>query len=324
MSTPSKYNFGTNNQYENLSIDRNINIGKVINIKDPLDLGRIQVRVLGLVEFGGDNGISDIELPWVTPMMPKILHIKPKKGESVFIVSTGTNELSRKNRLYFGPIIGQPDTINFTNPTDSPIPGLNFGAQASKPNSKQIPDLKGIYPNDDDIALQGRNNTDIILKNNELLLRANKHISNTPSKNNVFNIKFNKTTPTYIQLKGDVNISKPNEPEKLVSIANIVSSKINLLTHENGSPRFNLSNQDNLISDEEMIKILEEAHPLAFGDILLQYLKLMKDALLNHVHNGHGNPATDLTITNLQSINTFKSKAETLEKLMLSKNIRIN
>jgi hypothetical protein len=51
--------------------------------------------------------------------------------------------------------------------------------------------------------------------------------------------------------------------------------KINL-THENGSPRFNLTNQDNLISDSELDKMLSEAHQLPFGDVLLEYLRLLK------------------------------------------------
>jgi hypothetical protein len=98
-----------------------------------------------------------------------------------------------------------------------------------------------------------------------------------------------------------------------------------LITHENGSPRFNVTNQDNLISDDELSRILSEAHQVPFGDILLEYLILMKEALFYHVHNGNGNQATDLTISgNKQSLATFKAKADELEKSMLSKNIRIN
>ena len=75
----------------------------------------------------------------------------------------------------------------------------------------------------------------------------------------------------------------------------------------------------------EMTRILTEAHQLPFGDVLLEYLKLMKDALFSHVHNGSGNPPTDLTISgNKQALAAFKSKADSLEKAMLSRNVRIN
>jgi hypothetical protein len=68
-------------------------------------------------------------------------------------------------------------------------------------------------------------------------------------------------------------------------------------------------------------KILSEAHQLPFGDVLLlEYLRLLKDALYGHVHNGSGNPATDLTADgNKQALAIFKSKADELEKQMLSK-----
>jgi hypothetical protein len=104
-----------------------------------------------------------------------------------------------------------------------------------------------------------------------------------------------------------------------------VANKINLLTHKDGNPRFDLTNQDNLISDDVLEEILQEAHQLPFGDVLLEYLILLKEALLYHVHNGSGNPATDLTTSgNKQAIAAFKAKADELEKAMLSKNIRIN
>jgi len=86
-----------------------------------------------------------------------------------------------------------------------------------------------------------------------------------------------------------------------------------------------VTNQDNLISDVELNNILTKAHQLPFGDVLLEYLILMKEALFYHVHNGNGNQATDLTISgNKQALAAFKTKADELEKSMLSKNIRIN
>jgi len=72
-------------------------------------------------------------------------------------------------------------------------------------------------------------------------------------------------------------------------------------------------------------KILSEAHQLVFGDILLEYLRLLKDAFYSHVHNGNGNPPTDLTTSgNKLALALFKKNADDLEKSMLSKNIRIN
>jgi hypothetical protein len=47
--------------------------------------------------------------------------------------------------------------------------------------------------------------------------------------------------------------------------------------------------------------------------VLLEYLKLLKEALFSHVHNGNGNTATDLTSSG-NALTEFKAKAEKLEK----------
>ena len=168
----------------------------------------------------------------------------------------------------------------------------------------------------------------MIHKNNEILIRAGKFISSTPSTTNPYPFKFNKTTQGYIQIKGSVNLGGSSSQKG--SVTNVISNKINLLTHEGGSPRYNITNQNNLISDEELGKILSSeteggAHRLPFGDVLLEYLRLLKNALYYHVHNGNGNSATDLTTSgNIQALAAFKAKADDLEKAMLSNNVRIN
>ena len=76
------------------------------------------------------------------------------------------------------------------------------------------------------------------------------------------------------------------------------------------------------INDDKLEEILTDAHPLVFGDTLVAYLKLIRTALLNHVHNGSGNIACDITPS--IAVKDFSDKAEKLENAMLSKNIRIN
>ena len=114
-----------------------------------------------------------------------------------------------------------------------------------------------------------------------------------------------------------------------VSVTNIVSDKINLLTYKDGAPAFNnltkvVDRNPTYIDNEELQNILNEAHPLVFGDTLVSYLQLFKSALVNHVHNGNGNKPTDRTDTGTLPLKEFLDQAEQLEKDMLSKNIRIN
>ena len=289
-------------------------------------LGRIKVRIKGSMTTGGDDSILDENLPWCFPLMPKHFSVQPKVGE-VVLLFVFSKQQQHVDRLYIGPIISQLPKLNEDPFLYSALNGFSFGVESPLVNPAQIPDLNGVFANPEDVVVQGRYNTDIIQKKNEVLIRAGKFVPENPTSNNPYPFKFNSSSQAYIQLKNNiVTTPKTNQqPERRGSITNIVANKINLLTHADGSPRFDLTNPDNLISDEEMTRILTEAHQLPFGDVLLEYLKLMKDALFSHVHNGSGNPPTDLTISgNKQALAAFKSKADSLEKAMLSRNVRIN
>lgn len=314
---------GRESSLDKVTTQNYIRIGQVISINDLSGVGRIKVRIQGSKVNGGDDGVDNNDLPWCHPLLPKHLQITPKVNEAVFVFIL--NDKSKNiDRLYMGPIISQEQNLSQDPFFFSALAGFSFSPTQPQQNVKNIPQIRGVFPNKQDITIQGRNNTDIIQKNNEIVIRAGKFQPNTQVGNNPFSFEFNSKTQAYIQLKNNITI--PNEENG--TVANIVANKINLITHKNGSPRFNVLNQtDNvdLISDEELNNILTTAHQVPFGDVLLEYLKLLKEALFAHVHNGSGNPPTDLTISgNKQSLAIFKSKADELERNMLSKNIRIN
>jgi len=323
--------------------------GVVVSIKDSKGLGRIKVAIKGAPSVGGDDGWNKVanktynqqvaDLPDCFPLLPKQLSAIPKVGEVVWVFVLGEDR-QLADRLYMGPVISQLDKLNIDSFYDgtSPLTSFTFGGkEPRKPVLSDettdiiIPDLIGVFPKADEVSIQGRFNTDITQKHNEVVIRAGKFEETTT---NEFKIKFNFKTQGFIQIKNDVSypvqksvggVSIPEEEKsEKGSVINIVSNKINLLTHKDGSPTLTLNNQ-NLINDEELRKMLGEAHQLPFGDILLEYLKLLKDAIFSHVHNGNGNPATDLaTSGNIQAIGALRAKAQDLESRMLSKNIRIN
>lgn len=303
-----------------------VQLGEVVSVDDPNYLGRIKIRIKGTTSRGGDDGISDKDLPWSFPLLPKFLSTQPKVKEAVFVFIFNKNK-EHDDRMFIGPIISQPQQLALDPFYITALRGFSFGNQTPNVSIETIPELDGVFPKQDDISIQGRFNTDITQKNNEVVIRAGKFEASKPTNTNPFSFKFNTKTQAYIQIKNDVVISPETENEtvKKGTITNIVANKINLLTHNGGSPIFNLTDQQNLISDEVQAQILAEAHQLPFGDILLEYLKLLKEALFYHVHNGNGNSATDLTSSgNKQAVAAFKAKADDLEKAMLSKNIRIN
>lgn len=300
-----------------------IKLGLVISVIDPNYLGRIKIRIKGPRNMGGDDGVSDNDLPWAQPLVSKFLSIQPKIGEAVYVFIFSL-EKQHVDRMFVGPIISQPQLLDFDPYYNTALGGFSFGNQEPNVSVATIPQLDGVFPDSKDISIQGRYNTDITQKRNEIIIRAGKFVS-IEDKKSSFKIKFNASTQAYIQVKNDVVIKSKldNQPQEKGTITNIVANKINLLTHKDGHPRFDLTNQKNLISDEEMAKILETAHQMVFGDILIQYLILLKEAVLNHVHNGNGNKATDLTSGKL-AVAEFVKKASDLENQMLSVNIRIN
>jgi hypothetical protein len=309
LNSSSKSYRENGNLYASANITQNIKYGVVKALENEggslvnKGLGRIKVFLKGSIVTGGDDGTPDEDLPWCFPMLPKHLSVQPKIGE-VVLVMVFNNNRQHADRLYIGPIISQLPLLNKDPYEFSALAGFTFGPAEPNVNPSQITELNGVFPNPSDVSIQGRYNTDITQKNNEVIIRAGKF----ETVNDVITVQSSDKTQ---QKKG--------------TITNIVSNKINLLTHIDGSPRFNLTNQDNLISDEEQDLINQTAHQLPFGDVLLEYLILLKDALFLHVHNGNGNPATDLTVSgNKQALAAFKSKANQLEQSMLSKNIRIN
>lgn len=322
----NKTTTGRKNIHEQIDLFKHTQLGEVVSVEDPNFLGRIKVRIKGPRAKGGDDGISDKDLAWCFPLLPKFFGGGVKVKEAVFIF-TFDKTRQHADRLFLGPIISQPQQLNFDPFYMTAMAGFSFGSESPNVSVATIPQILGVFPNPDDVSVQGRYNTDITQKRNEIVLRAGKFESSTPDKVNPFPFKFNSKTQGYIQIKNDVVIvpKKDNQEQQRGTVTNVVSSKINLLTHREGSPRFDLTNQNNLISDEELAIILENAHQLPYGDIVLQYFRLMKDALLYHVHNGNGSAATDLTASgNKQALAEFKAKADDLEKQMLSKNIRIN
>ena len=277
----------------------------------------------GSVENNAYSNKDLIFLPNSFPLIPKHINFIPKKGEMVLVMLQGINDMY-DDRFYIGPITSSLTKLNY-DPKITALSNFSIGITDATEEIDRIPLAKGVYEDPQNVTINGRGNTDIIQRNEEILLRCGKFVSNNP-------LQFNSVNPGFIQIKSDFNISIENSEEtKKVTVTNIVSEKINLLTY-NGSPSLTSNkgltsvkkgtNIAEYINDDKLEEILTDAHPLVFGDTLVAYLKLIRTALLNHVHNGSGHIACDITPS--IALKDFSDKAEKLENAMLSKNIRIN
>ena len=102
----------------------------------------------------------------MNPFLPLHLNIIPRIGEGAKVITYDTVKDSQ-NKEYVGPIISQFGEIKGDNFSNAQIK-TSFGSQVIAqpdyaPNGLPICDGKGSFPNPEDVALVGRDNTDIIL-----------------------------------------------------------------------------------------------------------------------------------------------------------------
>ena len=316
---------------------KSMHIGIVKSIRDADGYGRIDVEILGTPSIGGDKGKSEY-VP-AMPLLPKHLSVIPKVGESVLIFIF--NKETHSTRFYIGPIISGLNNLEYDEgeisaqrifpwsqgKKDRPVTSV-------KTNDNVIPALTGIFPEPEDISIQGRYNTDITQKRNEVVIRAGKFKSTSPDKNNPYPFSFNFASQGFIQIKNNFNFSTDKNKQALGTVTNVVSNKINLLTY-GGTPNITL-NQESLLNDDQIKNLMGassdsqqnkelQAHALPFGDVLLEYLNILKDAITNHVHRSHGQKGEDLSSDGDKGVmRVLESKLKEIESRMLSKNIRIN
>lgn len=244
---------------------RNIYYGEVMSVEDLTDGGRIKVKILGL-----DNKITSVDdLPYCYPLIPKHFHIYPQIGEMVRIFIEDV-KYPQRGRFWMGSIISQPQKIGFDS-VYTALSTTNMGMVNPEKSPSSYPDAAGVFPEKTDIALIGRNNTDVILRDNQLELRAGKHENDDILKLNTLNPAT--ITLTY-EVKKDSDVNN-----EYYSNTIIASDKIALISHD-GTPQFKAAR----LKDSDRERIYKEGHPIARGDIIVQIMEIFRKALLGHIH----------------------------------------
>jgi len=268
---------------------RNIYYGEVVSIDDQYDGGRIKVRIADL-----DNKTIDNNLPYAYPAIPKFMHIYPQVGEIVRVLIEDVR-YPQRGRHWIGSVISQLHKIG----RDGYLTALsttNVGLSTPDKAPSTYPDAAGVFPSINDIGLIGRDNTDILLKERQVMIRAGKH--------EVGNIlSLNKKNPATIQL----DINKTGDRSSIIQLAD----KIALISHE-GNPKLPTINYD----EETITKLFNEAHPLGRGDVIVQALELLRKAIIQHIHAYSGMPVDKSgVIIDLEKVDFTQ---------ILQNNIRIN
>jgi len=86
---------------------------------------------------------------------------------------------------------------------------------------------------------------------------------------------------------------------KTNSVINVVANKINLISHD-GEHDFNLTDPKSLVTNEEQEVINTQAHPIVYGDKLLEFLVILQNYVKSHKHPHHNlRPDPSTIVTNV-------------------------
>jgi hypothetical protein len=184
---------------DNFQDGQQIFFGICIDNEDPDMLGRVRVepRIQNIAAadktfngFDENSKTPEKNGPWsdkdpfiYLPLLPYFINQVPKKGESVMLFYYNTNSKTSRNKFYMLGTFSSPTTINYENYSSSQT-RLDAGQINSTKNLPPIKNNDGTYKEESskgvfvepvDISLNGRDTADLIIKKDEVLLRAGKH-----------------------------------------------------------------------------------------------------------------------------------------------------
>lgn len=287
----------------------NIKACEVISVDDSFESGRIKVKL-----YPEDSRRDMEDIPYAYNLLPKMFTVLPKVGETVLVLLTTSGD-GFSNRYYIGPVISQIPKMEYDGHFSGSL--SNFPDSLVKPKVAHtlITEAKGAFGDKEDVTIYGRKGTDIILKENDIRVRAGARLDS----NNKIGKEFNRLNPAYLKLKYSdtptIVTAKNGEEIKYSSTATLVADQISLIAN-NANNYFNTTDNVDLISDDEMKKIIETAHVLPYGDVLVEFLKYFLRMFKEHAHPYPGMP-TILPSGNEGFFNYDLDK-------ILSKNVRIN
>lgn len=283
-------------------VDENFYLGEVVSIDDDTDAMRIKVKINGQ---NLDNKLSNDELPWCSPFLPKFLSVMPRVGETVKVILYDRKN-PYKNREWLGPIISQPHKMNFDPHFFSSRSGTDFQVVPLEQAISKNPDVINrpnwqLFPKTD-VSIFGRDNSDLIIRDSEVLLRAGKYYPTTNKNIKPADFKINTKNPGYISVKfykkNNTNLSNSEQRKQGnelglnedTSVTNIVSDKINLITHK-GSNAKGVGKTESIIDTVEINNSNEKKlHPLIYGDVMWEFMSILKEYVQSHVHPYNGLP----------------------------------
>jgi len=188
-----------NNINMGYEMTRNFYFGECLDNKDPLMLGRVRARLFDenfeqrkkAANDFDENGTCTTNGPWsdkdpfiFLPFLPYFINQVPKVKEQCVLFYFDRNRRSGKNKFYMMGPFSSPMTTKYEDYRSSQT-NLDSGTQNARTSLPNIKDCDGAYFDSEktgvftepvDITLNGRDSSDIIVKERDILLRSGKHL----------------------------------------------------------------------------------------------------------------------------------------------------
>jgi hypothetical protein len=305
----------------------------VREVSDNAGYNRIKAEIVNLsnegrIYAGKDKDASLEQMPICIPLLPEFMHVRPQIGETVLLLLENPSDPTSA-RYWIGPVINQQTKLEFQSFASAQAiynkASLNGNQIGGSPSTRNDNDAGTLFAKQDEIAFQGRKNSDLVLGNNQVKLR-------TGIFQNLLDFKENTDYPCQIELKiveqpiatsgvrlADAELNATFEP---FSQQNIKASNINLISPE-GKFRKLSSATAELAYNPRLNDFGEEAktlHPAVLGDELVNILYLIISYMFTHIHTPQSPALANNFAFELQK---FRNK-NFLSAQILSNHVRLN
>jgi hypothetical protein len=303
----------------------------ITNITDPLKVNALSKR-----KSTNNPEVTNqacTEVPWAVSLLPKHLQVMPKVGEMCMVIVFNNNN-PQQNRAWIGPLMSDKSKLSYedansggdllnSNVIPKSTKDVTENLNENGEDLKRKGDFTGGFPEKTDIAIMGRNNSDIVLPTRkegpdrlntggEVLIRAGK-FSFKKSKE----LTLNTVNPGFLRIKV---MDLKNDIESSETHSMLYSDYISIVSYKNsdgrtGTPKVFKINP--LLEKDVDLKNFHDAlSPMVRGDRLVEFLRLLVNYVKNHNHPYHKHPATN---------SNSKPEIEKFDLLsILSPHIRIN
>lgn len=270
----------------------------VKEVFDNAGYNRIKAEIVNLspngeIFSGKDKDSTLKQMPLCIPLLPEYMHVRPKVGECVLLLLENPSDPTSA-RYYIGPIITQQTKLegqSFQSSNQAIFNKASFNGNqiGGSPTTNSTNDAGQLFANQNEIAIQGRQNSDVVLGNNYVKIRAGIFNNLQEFKENIehkcqIELKIvDKPISTTGSLIADVALNATFEK---FSQQNIIASNINLISPE-GKFRKASDAVNEMKYNPRLQDFGEEAktlHPAVLGDELVEVLINIINYLFTHVH----------------------------------------